>query len=71
MIYVSELKTNEGKTRRHNGTPSKKFLLKHPEFTIYYEIGCYNEHNYTTIYDIVNGRLVEKSDFESHVRNAR
>jgi len=69
MIYIAELTAADGKTKRHSGRPSKKFLKAHPEFVKYYESGNNNEYNYRTHYKIENATLIEVSDSESHERN--
>lgn len=71
MIYVSQLTTVDGKVRHHNGTPSRKFLKKHPEFVEYYESGKSNEFIYRTTFKIVNASLIEISDDEVHERDYR
>lgn len=68
MIYVAELTDMDGKTKRHPGRPSSKFLRKNPQFVEYYESGFYNEHHYRTRYKIENARLIEISDWEKHSR---
>lgn len=69
MIYTAALYTVDGKERNHPGRPSRKFLLKHPEFTDYHETGKYNEYYYRTKYKINNATLIEISDSETHQRN--
>lgn len=68
MIYIAELTREDGSTKKHSGRPTKKYLMAHPEFVKYYESGKHNEYLYRTEYDIVNGKLVEKSDHEIHER---
>lgn len=69
MIYSAVLTREDGTQKGHSGRPSKKYLQSHKEFIRYTERGKHNEYLYTSVYNIVNGKLVLVHDTESHERN--
>ncbi len=68
-IFHAELIDKNGKTKRHNGRPSKKFLKNNKQFVAYEETGLFNEFYYTTKFKIEDARLIEISDNEIHERS--
>lgn len=48
---------NKGKVRKHRGYPSKKFLLKHPEFKRFEYHFLHGVEWVVDKFDIVNGEL--------------
>lgn len=68
MIYTAVLERKDGTVKKHSSRPSKRYLNGHPEFVRYTESGYWNEFLYTTVYDIVNGMLVEVENKKRHER---